>query len=215
MYSINKKDKILITGASSGLGYYLSEYFSNHGHDLIITGRNTQKLNEMKSKLPTSISVVDGDLKNLNHLRKLSDEFISSGATVLINNAGVTCSGLTIDKLSTDRILDTININLVAPFLLTKYLYNHLTSLININSMVGLEHKKFRTAYSASKWGLRGFSESLKLETSINVVDVYPTSIKTTPNRKNAMEVDFVCQKIYETYNKKITKKLILDGRPK
>ena len=81
--------------------------------------------------------------------------------------------------------------------------------------MVGLEHKKHRTAYGASKWGLKGFSESLKLETSINIVDVYPTSIKTTPNRKNAMEVDFVCQKIYETYNKKITKKLVLDGRPK
>ena len=81
--------------------------------------------------------------------------------------------------------------------------------------MVGLEHKKFRTAYSASKWGLRGFSESLKLESSINIVDVYPTSIKTFPDRENAMEVDFVCEKIYETYGKKITKKLVLDGRPK
>tara|TARA_Y100000361_G_C11126450_1_gene326271 strand:- start:487 stop:1134 length:648 start_codon:yes stop_codon:yes gene_type:complete len=215
MYSTDKKDKILITGASSGLGYYLSKCFSNYGHDLIITGRNTEKLNEMKSKLPTSISVVSGDLLNLNHIQRLRDKFISSEATVLINNAGVTCSGLPLDKLSVDRILDTINVNLTAPFLLTKYLYNHLTSLININSMVGLEHKKHRTAYGASKWGLKGFSESLKLETSINIVDVYPTSIKTTPNRKNAMEVDFVCQKIYETYNKKITKKLVLDGRPK
>tara|TARA_R110002074_G_scaffold142193_1_gene288652 strand:- start:202 stop:447 length:246 start_codon:yes stop_codon:yes gene_type:complete len=81
--------------------------------------------------------------------------------------------------------------------------------------MVGLEVKSPRTLYSASKWGLRGFSNSLKKENKrISILDVYPTNIKTTPDRINAMDVDIVVDKIYNAF---LTKKqeLILDGRKK
>ena len=81
--------------------------------------------------------------------------------------------------------------------------------------MVGLEIKKPRTIYSATKWGLRGFSNSLKEENkSLNVLDVYPTNIKTSPDRLNAMDPVVVVDKIYESYTNR-NKKLILDGRPK
>ena len=53
------------------------------------------------------------------------------------------------------------------------------------------------------------------LETNVKILDVYPTSIKTKSERVNAMEVDFVCDKIYESYSIKLNEKLILDGRPK
>ena len=215
MYSTNKKDKILITGASFGLGSYLSEHFSNMGHDLIVTGRNERKLNNLKTKLHTNVTVISGDLKDNSHLEKLKEKFIEEGGNVLVNNAGITCPGLSIDDLEVKQIVDMIDVNLVAPFLLIKHLHKNLSCVININSMVGLEHKQFRTAYSASKWGLRGLSESFKLETNINVVDVYPTNIKTMPDRVDAMEVDFVCNKIYEAYSSNSNKKLILDGRPK
>jgi short-subunit dehydrogenase len=81
--------------------------------------------------------------------------------------------------------------------------------------MVGLEVKKPRTLYSATKWGLRGFSNSLKLENEkIKILDVYPTNIKTTPERQNAMDVQKVVDDIYDAYiNNKID--LILDGRKK
>jgi short-subunit dehydrogenase len=106
-----------------------------------------------------------------------------------------------------------INVNLSAPILLTYYLQNFLTDIININSMVGLETKSPRTLYSATKWGLRGFSQSLKQENkNINILDVYPTNIKTTPDKQNAMNVDLVVNSIYNSFiNKEQT--LILDGR--
>ena len=81
--------------------------------------------------------------------------------------------------------------------------------------MVGLEIKSPRTLYSATKWGLRGFSQSLKLENSkINVLDVYPTNIKTTPDKINAMDVSGVVDKIFNSF-KNNEEELILDGRPK
>jgi short-subunit dehydrogenase len=106
-----------------------------------------------------------------------------------------------------------IDVNLTSPILLTFYLLDQLTDVININSMVGLEIKPSRTLYSATKWGLRGFAQSLKEENkNTNILDVYPTNIKTTPDKQNAMDVDFVVDNIYDSFlNKKQT--LILDGR--
>ena len=106
-----------------------------------------------------------------------------------------------------------IKVNLTAPILLPYYLMDQLSNIININSMVGLEVKPIRTLYSATKWGLRGFSQSLKEENkNINILDVYPTNIKTSPDKLNAMDIDFVVNSIYNSFfNKEQT--LILDGR--
>ena len=106
-----------------------------------------------------------------------------------------------------------IKVNLRAPILLTKYLSKQLKNVININSIVGREPKKNRTLYAATKWGLRGFSESLKKEDNgFEILDVYPTNIRTWPERKNAMDVDFVVKKIYDSMIAN-EEELILDGR--
>ncbi len=78
--------------------------------------------------------------------------------------------------------------------------------------MVGLEVKTPRTLYSATKWGLRGFSNSFKKENNVKVLDVYPTNIKTTPDRVNAMDIDWVVDQIYNAFIEQ-REELILDGR--
>ena len=106
-----------------------------------------------------------------------------------------------------------INVNLIAPIKIIRKLSKNLKNIININSMVGLEAKKNRTLYAASKWGLRGFSDSLKKEdVKYNILDVYPTNIKTWQDREDAMEIDFVVEKIYNSMIDGKTE-LILDGR--
>ena len=108
-----------------------------------------------------------------------------------------------------------IDVNLRAPVLLSFLLKDGLTNIININSMVGLEVKKNRTLYSATKWGLRGFSNSLESEQDlIKVLSVYPTNIKTNPEMTNAMEIDYVVQSIYDAFLEGKSN-LVLDGRPK
>jgi short-subunit dehydrogenase len=132
---------------------------------------------------------------------------------MLVNNAAIVCPNILLNEYTEEMILNMIDVNLKAPILLSYYLQPHLTDIININSMVGLEYKKPRTLYSATKWGLRGFSNSLKLETSqINILDVYTSNIKTTPERENAMDVDYVVDNIYEAFLKRESE-LILDGR--
>jgi len=217
MSSTNKKGRVLITGASSGIGWHLALKFSEEGHSLLLTGRNKERLREIHSltsqKVDTKWCVAD--LETTEGVEKLSEMASFTGVQVLINNAAVICPGVPLIELTTEDINAILDVNLRAPILLTRLLYENLDSVININSMVGLEIKKNRTLYSASKWGLRGFSQSLAEEykdKGVNVLDVYPTNVKTWPGRPNSMNIEPVVQSIYNAYEKK-QQVLILDGR--
>lgn len=189
-------NKVLITGANSGLGKHLVSKFKNNGYE-VFEHKGSKHYN----------------LSNQNEIKQLADDAKEFGINILVNNAAIVCPSKDFSLYSQEEINNMVNVNLTAPILLTFYLLDQLTNIININSMVGLEIKSPRTLYSATKWGLRGFSQSLKIENSkLNVLDVYPTNIKTTPDRQNAMEIDFVVDSIYNSFlNKEQT--LILDGR--
>ena len=108
-----------------------------------------------------------------------------------------------------------INVNLPAPILLIHRLLDHLDGILNINSMVGLEPNYLRTMYSASKWGLRGFSNSLKLEyTEKQILDVYPTNMCTWPNRPNSQDANDCATRSYNAFISGDSE-LLLDGRSK
>lgn len=190
------KYNILITGANGAVGSYLSSKFLKEGHYVLEHLGHTQY-----------------DLRNKNDINMLVENAKQKNINVLINNAAINCPGIDLVQYKDEMILDMINVNLIAPILLTHHLLPQLTNIININSMVGLEIKRLRTIYSATKWGLRGFSQSLKAENNnITILDVYSTNIKTTPEKNNAMEINFVINKIYDAFiNKKEI--LILDGR--
>ena len=192
------KDTILITGASSGLGKFLSNKFKSQGHRVLEhMGRQQYNLN------------------NLEHIHSLAEDAKKENVSVLINNAAIVCPDILFEEYDINLIESMLGVNLAAPIMLSFLLINQLSGIININSMVGLEVKKPRTLYSATKWGLRGFSNSLKLEKEcLNILDVYPTNIRTTPDRKNAMDVEMVVDKIYQSYYNK-EEELILDGRKK
>tara|TARA_R100001082_G_scaffold33104_1_gene17177 strand:+ start:508 stop:1089 length:582 start_codon:yes stop_codon:yes gene_type:complete len=192
------KSTVLITGASSGLGIHLAKKFEENGHPVF--RHNGRK---------------DYNLADVDDVQRLAFEAISEGVEVLVNNAAIVCPNILLNDYTTTQICDMIEVNLKAPILLTHYLLPYVKNVININSMVGLEVKQPRTLYSATKWGLRGFSNSLKKENSSAVfLDVYPTNIKTTPDRENAMDVDMVVDEIYKAYTLDESE-LILDGRIK
>ena len=175
---------------------HLSEKFESKGHKVL---RHNGK--------------VSGDLSNFDEIIQLTNIAKDFGVNVLVNNAAIVCPNITFENYDTERINKMIDVNLRAPILLSYFLCENLTNIININSMVGLEIKSPRTLYSATKWGLRGFSNSYKKENSkISILDVYPTNIKTIPNRKNAMDIDLVVGGIYQAFLRNQSE-LILDGR--
>lgn len=189
-------NRILVTGASSGLGKYLSKKFEDEGH-FVLKHNGKNHLN----------------LINLNDLNRLICLAKENKIDVLINNAAITCPGKKLHEYSQDEIVDMASVNLLAPILLTHGLVDQLNCVININSMVGLEIKPKRTLYSATKWGLRGFSQSFSSENErIHILDVYPTNIKTSPEKENAMDINFVLDEIYNAFLNK-EKRLVLDGR--
>ena len=209
-------NKVLITGSSNGLGYYLSKYFLEKGHPVILHGRNKEKLNKIKKEfgeIGYQINFIIGDLGREEDIENISKYAINEDVKILINNAGLICPGLEFNNITSESINKMIDVNLKAPIMLINYLQDYIEQVININSMVGLETKATRTIYASSKWGLRGFSDSLKKENNkYKILDVYPTNIKTWPERENAMDVNTVADMIYTAMlNKK--DELILDGR--
>jgi len=208
------KNKVLITGASNGLGWYLAQEFARQGHEILLHGRNEEKLIELKNKIGDAAEIYVCDLRDQQQVIKLAEVAIEKNVKILVNNAGVTCPGKSLGDLDLRLINDMIDTNLKAPIILTKFMLSSVSDVININSMSGRESRKNRSLYAASKWGFRGFSQSFKQELleQINVLDFYPTNMKTWPERENAMEIDFVTSKIYEAYKNK-EQELILDGR--
>ena len=95
------KNKILITGANSGFGFFLSNKFEQHGHKVFRhNGRS------------------HFDLRKNEDLEKLANESIDFGVDVLINNAGLICPGIQLQDYNSNQINDMINVNLKAPIFL-------------------------------------------------------------------------------------------------
>ena len=217
---------VLITGSSKGLGEELSLVFAINKHDIILHGRSKEDLGMVKEKvfkLGANCYSLDGDLrldKTIGELYKLAKE---KDISVLINNAGLHCPHLPLEKISDEQIDDILITNLIAPIKLTKRIYNLFLdngygTIININSLSGLQNHKLRSIYCASKWGLRGFTDTFRLETEkhkVRVLGVYPSRIKTKPYFTVGMEPQEVAQKIYAAYKNTNINEIKLDGGKK
>ena len=189
------KHSIVITGASSGLGMKLGKKFEEEGHRVL--KHNGQK---------------HSDLSSSKQIIELAEEAKNFGVDVLINNAAIKCPGVTLSDYSIDEIQKMLEVNLLAPIKLTYLLLKDLKLVVNINSLVGLEIKPNRSIYSAAKYGLRGFSNSLKMENQkLNVLDVYTSSFSGKDPKKH-MKIEIVVDAIYHAFKNR-NKELIIDGR--
>jgi len=221
-----KKEFVLITGSAKGLGRELALVFAGNDYNIILQDRDRKSLREIEreiKKTGVDCKVVFGDLKSKKTLDDLYKISKKEKVSLLINNAGIHCPGLPLEKLDDKKIDDLLLVNLMAPVKLTQRIYSLFMelkrgSIINMNSLSGMENHKFRTVYCASKWGLRGFADTLRIEAkknNIRILDVYPSRIKTRKEFKEGMEPGDVAKKIYKTFKNTKSDKLILDDRPK
>jgi len=185
---MNLKDKkIIITGATGGIGNSLVKRFADSGSKVLATGTNEEKL----SKLQKDFSNIQIEKFNLGEHSKI-DSFIESansklgGLDILVNNAGINLDSLTI-RLTEENWKKVLDINLTSTFLMCKsaikkMIKNKSGKIINITSIVGHTGNFGQTNYSASKAGIVAFSKSLALEyakKNININCVSPGFIKT------------------------------------
>ena len=169
MISLENK-KVIVTGATGGIGSSVVEKFIEMKATVLATGRNSTKLEELKNKFK--------NLKTLNfdtykHLE--IEEFIENSANelggnidILINNAGINQDNLSI-RMDIDEWKKVIDINLTSTFLLSKFaikkmLKNKYGKIVNITSVIGHTGNVGQSNYAASKAAIISMSKSLALE---------------------------------------------------
>jgi len=219
-----KKNCALITGSANGLGKELALVFTKNGFNTVLSDIDKDNLEIIKNEIlknNVECDLVVGDLKSDKVIKKLEGLSREKNVNLLINNAGLHCPYLSFEKISDKKIEEILITNLIAPIKLSKRIYNIFLeqgsgTIININSLLGIKHHRLRTVYSASKWGLRGFSDSLKIEANennIRVIDIYPSRIKTRPEFEEGMDPKFVAQKIYESFKNANNDKIEINRR--
>ena len=191
-----KNKKILITGATGGIGNSLVEKFNSLGAIVLATGTNEEKLKNLKKKFPNILTDAF-KLQDHDKIEKFIDNADKKleGLEILINNAGITLDNLSI-RLSEDNWKKVIDINLNSSFLMCKYsikkmLKKKYGKIINITSIVGHTGNLGQANYAASKAGIIGFSKSLAIEyakKNININCVSPGFIKTEMTDKISEE---------------------------
>ena len=182
-----KDKKILVTGATGGIGHALVKKFVSLNANVLATGTKTEKLDSLKNEFP-NINILKFDISE--HLK--IEEFVENvysqlvGLDVLINNAGVNKDNLSI-RMKEDEWKKVIDINLGSTFLLCrsaikKMLKNKYGRIVNITSIVGHTGNLGQANYAASKAGIIGMTKSLAIEyakKNITLNCVSPGFIKT------------------------------------
>jgi short-subunit dehydrogenase len=165
------KDKVvIITGASSGIGKALAIECAGRGAKLVLGARRLNRLVELEKELNgTEIISVKTDVSKEEECKKLIEEAILKFGRidVLINNAGVSMRALFVD-LDLSVVKKLMDVNFWGTVFCTKYAIPHLlktkgtvAGIISIAGYIGLPG---RTAYSASKYAIRGFLDALRIE---------------------------------------------------
>ena len=182
-----KNKKVLITGATGGIGNSLVEKFVKLEATVVASGTNEEKLNDLKKKF-SNIHIERFKLDNHNKINEFIDKTDKNlkGLDILINNAGITLDNLAI-RLTEENWKKVLDINLTSSFLMCKYaikkmLKNKYGKIINITSVVGHTGNLGQANYAASKAGIIAFSKSLAMEyakKNININCVSPGFIKT------------------------------------
>ena len=185
--------RVLVTGATSGIGYELTKALCEKGHNVVATGRNLAKLEEL-SEL-TGCQTVQADLSDPQQALELVGKAVEQlgGLDVLINNAGMNSRKCGIDEFTVEEFDYQYAVNLRAPAVLSREALKVMKpaksgQIINVLSTVAKRSNETMSVYTAMKQGLAGFSAILMKEAQphgIKVTSLFPGGADT-----NFREVD-------------------------
>ncbi|KPL85738.1 SDR family oxidoreductase [Herpetosiphon geysericola] len=176
---------VLITGGAAGIGRALALRFAQAGNQVIVVGRDAQKLAELKALQPT-ISTIQADLAQASERQHLADQV--PALSILINNAGVQYHGDLVEQQSAQVDRDQeIAINLTAPIdliqrFLPKLQQQPEAAIINVSSGLALVPKQQAPIYCATKAGIHIFTKALRWQleqTQVRVFEIIPPLVDT------------------------------------
>ena len=196
MFSTNQI--AIVTGASSGLGFFLTEELLRHDISTLMVARSKQRLLKAKEILGNRykrvpIYSMSVDVKRYEEIKRLY-QYINNNklkVRMLVNNAGIGRFG-EVQSYSIDEIEAMVQTNLIGPILMTQTFLSDIIQtsgiICNILSTSAKKIRSNESIYSATKWGLRGFTLALQTEVKslpVKVVAVYPGGMDTPFWEKN------------------------------
>jgi short-subunit dehydrogenase len=187
---IGRRRRHFITGAGSGIGAALAAILDDRGDELWLLARSEERAHEIALRFPGARIVV-GDLTDPYRLElSLFGTFLPSSLDSLLHIAGVIDFGRVVE-VPAGQIREQVNVNLVAPMILTSALLSALRNarglVLIANSTATLSAGSGRSAYVASKAGLRGFADVLRMEEAshgVRVTTVFPGRTDTPMQQK-------------------------------
>ena len=179
--------KIIITGATGGIGNELVKKFISLKGDVLATGTNEEKLEKLKKNYP-SVEILKFDISKHSDIESFIEQAHTKlkGLDILVNNAGITLDNLSL-RMKNEEWQKVIDVNLSSTFYtckhaLKKMLKNKFGRIINITSIVGHTGNIGQANYTASKAGMIAMSKSLAIEyarKNITINCVSPGFIQT------------------------------------
>jgi 3-oxoacyl-[acyl-carrier protein] reductase len=177
MFQLQGK-KVVLTGASGGLGEGIASAFIAQGATVALSGTRQDVLEQLAQKLGEKALLLPCNLKNWEETEKLVSqaEELMGQVDILINNAGITRDGLLI-RMKDDDFHEVLAVNLEAPFRLMRAVMRGMIKrrwgrIINITSIVGITGNPGQANYAAAKAGIIGLSKSVAAEVASRHITV-------------------------------------------
>lgn len=227
---IKKHKTVLVTGATSGIGYEISKIFAKNGYDLILVARRIDKLEklskEISQKFGVSSMIIQKDLSYVDSAKEVFRDVENQNISVdvLINNAGSGNSGL-FHEIEYEKHIDTINLNIMSLTLLTRLFANKMIhkgegKILNVASTGAYQPGPYTAVYYATKAYVLSFSEAITNELKdygINVTTLCPGATKTEFSKRagkvdinGAMTAEAVARSAY--YGLLKNKRIVIPG---
>ncbi len=172
MKNIFKDKTVIVTGASSGIGLATAREFASKGSRVVLAARSEERLieieNEMKSQ-GYEVMICRTDVSKEEDCRRLIEKSVERFGTIdiLINNAGISMRAL-FSELELDVIKRLMDVNFWGTVYCTKYALPYIVknrgSIVGVSSVAGFHGLPGRSGYSASKFAIHGFLETIRIE---------------------------------------------------
>jgi short-subunit dehydrogenase len=173
--------RVLLTGATGGIGQTLALDLAARGGEMVLTGRHTDLLEPLAEKL--GARAIPADLASPDTIEDLLN--VAGEIDVLVANAALPATGL-LDDYSIDQIDRALEVNLRAPIMMAKLTTRQMAArrrghLVFINSLSGKTASGHASLYNATKFGMRGFALALREDMrphNVGVSTVFPGYIR-------------------------------------
>jgi len=182
----------LVTGATGGIGSAIASKLANEGMQLVLTGRNQEKLEALVATLGNSVIYSEAvDILDNEALKKFADDISDQGieVDVLINNAGGALDLASIENYEIDDISTMVDLNVRSLMVLTQIFSKQFVSrnrghIINIGSTAGTAAYGGGAVYCAAKAAVKMFSDGIR-------IDLMQSDVKVTTIQPGMVHTDF------------------------